>query len=250
MAKADKATAVADIAEQFKDATAALVTEYRGLTVANLAELRHSLGDSATYSVAKNTLIRRAATEAGVDGLDELFVGPTAIAFVTGEAVDAAKALKKFAKDHKALVIKGGYMDGRPLTVAEVERIADLESREVLLARLAGAMKGNLTKAAGLFNAPASNLARLMAALQDKMASQEPAAAPEPAAEPQSAVEPGPAAEPESAVEPGPAVEPEPAVAEVAAGPDAAEAEPAVAEVAAGPDAAEPEPAVAEPAAE
>jgi large subunit ribosomal protein L10 len=250
MAKADKATAVADIAEQFKDATAALVTEYRGLTVANLAELRHSLGDSATYSVAKNTLIRRAATEAGVDGLDELFVGPTAIAFVTGEAVDAAKALKKFAKDHKALVIKGGYMDGRPLTVAEVERIADLESREVLLARLAGAMKGNLTKAAGLFNAPASNLARLMAALQDKMASQEPAAAPEPAAEPQSAVEPGPAAEPESAVEPGPAVEPEPAVAEVAAGPDAAEPEPAVAEVAAGPDAAEPEPAVAEPAAE
>ena len=222
MAKADKVTAVADIAEQFKDATAALVTEYRGLTVANLAELRRSLGDSATYSVAKNTLIRRAATEAGVDGLEELFVGPTAIAFVTGEAVDAAKALKKFAKDHKALVIKGGYMDGRPLTVAEVERIADLESREVLLARLAGAMKGNLTKAAGLFNAPASNVARLFAALQDKMASQEPAAAPEPAAEP------GPAAEPESAVEP----------------------EPVVAEVAAGPDAAEPEPAVAEPAAE
>jgi large subunit ribosomal protein L10 len=234
MAKADKATAVADIAEQFKDSTAALVTEYRGLTVANLAELRRSLGDSATYSVAKNTLIRRAATEAGVDGLEELFVGPTAIAFVTGEAVDAAKALKKFAKDHKALVIKGGYMDGRPLTVAEVERIADLESREVLLARLAGAMKGNLTKAAGLFNAPASNVARLFAALQDKMASQEPAAAPETAAEP------GPAAEPESAVEPGPAAEPEPAV----------EPEPVVAEVAAGPDAAEPEPAVAEPAAE
>jgi len=182
MAKADKATAVADIAEQFKDATAALVTEYRGLTVANLAELRRSLGDSATYSVAKNTLIKRAATEAGVDGLEELFVGPTAIAFVTGEPVDAAKALKKFAKDHKALVIKGGYMDGRPLTVAEVERIADLESRDVLLAKLAGAMKGNMTKAAGLFNAPASNLARLIAALQDKKASQEPAAEPEPAA--------------------------------------------------------------------
>ena len=121
--------------------TATLVTEYRGLTVANLAELRRSLGDSATYSVAKNTLIKRAATEAGVDGLEELFVGPTAIAFVTGEAVDAAKALKTFAKDHKALVIKGGYMDGHPLTVAEVERIADLESREVLLAKLAGAMK-------------------------------------------------------------------------------------------------------------
>ena len=187
MAKADKATAVADIAEQFREATAALVTEYRGLTVANLAELRRSLRDSATYSVAKNTLVKRAASEAGVEGLDELFVGPTAIAFVTGEAVDAAKALKKFAKDHKALVIKGGYMDGHPLTVAEVERIADLESREVLLAKLAGAMKGNLTKAAGLFNAPASNLARLMAALQDKKSAQEPAAETQPEPEPAAA---------------------------------------------------------------
>ena len=149
MAKADKATAVADIAEQFKEATATVVTEYRGLTVANLAELRRSLGDSATYTVAKNTLVKRAAADAGIEGLDELFAGPTAIAFVKGEAVDAAKAIKTFAKDHKALVIKGGYMDGRPLTVAEVERIADLESREVLLAKLAGAMKANLSKAAG-----------------------------------------------------------------------------------------------------
>ncbi len=171
MAKADKAAAVADIAEQFNQATAALVTEYRGLTVSNLAQLRRSLGHSATYSVAKNTLVKRAASEAGIEGLDELFAGPTAIAFVTGEPVDAAKALKAFAKDHKALVIKGGYMDGHPLTVAQVERIADLESREVLLAKLAGAMKGNLTKAAGLFNAPASQVARLVAALQDKMAS-------------------------------------------------------------------------------
>src|ERR1700747_395852 len=181
MAKADKATAVADITEQFKDSTATLITEYRGLTVANLAELRRSLAGSATYAGAKNTLIQGAASEAGVEGLDELFVGPTAIAFVTGEAVDAAKALKKFAKDHKALVIKGGYMDGHPLTVAEVERIADLESREVLLAKLAGAMKGNLTRAAGLFNAPASNVARLIAALQDKKVNQEPAAEPGPA---------------------------------------------------------------------
>jgi large subunit ribosomal protein L10 len=168
MAKADKVTAVADIAEQFKESTATVVTEYRGLTVAHLAELRRSLGESATYTVAKNTLVKRAASEAGIDGLDELFAGPTAIAFVTGEAVDAAKAIKNFARDHKALVIKGGYMDGRPLTVAEVERIADLESREVLLAKLAGAMKGNLAKAAGLFNAPASQVARLAAALQEK----------------------------------------------------------------------------------
>jgi large subunit ribosomal protein L10 len=184
MAQADKATAVADIAEQFKSSTATVITEYRGLTVANLAELRRSLSGSATYSVAKNTLIKRAASEAGVEGLDELFVGPTAIAFVSGEAVDAAKAIKKFAKDHKALVIKGGYMDGRALTVSEVERIADLESREVLLAKLAGAMKANLSKAAGLFNAPASQMARLLAALQEKKAAEAPAeaAAPEAAA--------------------------------------------------------------------
>ena len=110
MAKAAKATAVADIAEQFKEATATLVTEYRGLTVANLKDLRRSLGDSATYTVAKNTLVKHAAAEAGIEGLDDLFVGPTAIAFVKGEAVDAAKAIKTFAKDNKALVIKGGYM--------------------------------------------------------------------------------------------------------------------------------------------
>jgi large subunit ribosomal protein L10 len=173
MAKADKVTTVADIAEQFKGSTATLVTEYRGLTVANLAELRRSLSGTATYTVAKNTLIKRAAAEAGVEGLDELFAGPTAIAFVRGEAVDAAKVIKKFAKDNKALVIKGGYMDGRALTVTEVEKIADLESREVLLAKLAGAMKGNQAKAAGLFNAPLSQFARLAAALQEKKAGEE-----------------------------------------------------------------------------
>ncbi|MCV7075024.1 50S ribosomal protein L10 [Mycobacterium szulgai] len=195
MARSDKATAVADITEHFKASTATVITEYRGLSVANLAELRRSLGESATYAVAKNTLIKRAASEAGIEGLDELFAGPTAIAFVTGEPVDAAKALKTFAKEHKALVIKGGYMDGHPLTVAEVERIADLESREVLLAKLAGAMKGNLAKAAGLFNAPASQMARLLAALQEKKESEPAAAAPAvetpapeaPAAEPASA---------------------------------------------------------------
>jgi large subunit ribosomal protein L10 len=173
MAKADKATAVAEISEQFKSSTATVVTEYRGLSVANLAELRRSLGGIATYTVAKNTLVKRAAAEAGIEGLDDLFAGPTAIAFINGEAVDAAKAIKKFAKDNKALVIKGGYMDGHALTVSEVERIADLESREVLLAKLAGAMKGNLAKAAGLFNAPLSQFARLAAALQEKKAAEE-----------------------------------------------------------------------------
>jgi large subunit ribosomal protein L10 len=204
MAKADKATAVADITERFRDSTATLITEYRGLTVANLAELRRSLAGSATYAVAKNTLIKRAVSDAGIEGLDELFAGPTAIAFVTGEPVDAAKAIKTFAKENKALVIKGGYMDGHPLTVAEVERIADLESREVLLAKLAGAMKGNLAKAAGLFSAPASQVARLAAALQEKKASQPateapatPAEAPAPAAAEEPAAE-APAQEPAS----------------------------------------------------
>ncbi|MGW4767816.1 50S ribosomal protein L10 [Nocardia sp. NPDC004278] len=168
MAKPEKVTAVEEITEQFRSSSATVITEYRGLSVGKLTDLRRALGEGATYSVAKNTLVKRAAAEAGVVGLDDLFVGPTAIAFIKGEPVDAAKAIKTFAKDNKALIIKGGYMDGNALSVAEVEKIADLESREVLLAKLAGAMKGNLAKAAGLFNAPASQVARLAAALQEK----------------------------------------------------------------------------------
>lgn len=168
MAKSEKVAAVAEIAEQFEGSTAAVVTEYRGLSVSQITQLRRSLGEGATYSVAKNTLVKRAAEKAGVEGLDELFTGPTAIAFIEGEPVVAAKAIKNFAKDNKALVIKGGYMDGRALSVAEIEQIADLETREVLLAKLAGAMKGNLAKAAGLFTQPASQVARLAAALQEK----------------------------------------------------------------------------------
>ncbi|OZG31218.1 50S ribosomal protein L10 [Williamsia sp. 1138] len=172
--------------EQFKGATAAVVTEYRGLTVKQISELRRSLGEGAVYSVAKNTLVKRAAADAGVAGLDELFTGPTAIAFIEGEPVVAAKAIKNFAKDNKALIIKGGFMDGRALSVDEVNQIADLETREVLLAKLAGAMKGNLAKAAGLFNQPASQVARLAAALQEKKAAsggEEAAVAPAEAAE-------------------------------------------------------------------
>jgi large subunit ribosomal protein L10 len=167
MARPDKVDAVADIAEEFRNATATLVTEYRGLSMTQLTNLRRSLG-SDTYRVAKNTLVSRAARDAGVEGLDELFIGPTAIAFVHGEPVLAAKALRDFARDNAALVIKGGYLEGRPLTVAEITQIADLESREVLLAKLAGAMKANLSKAARLFAEPASQVARLAAALRDK----------------------------------------------------------------------------------
>ncbi|WP_010315501.1 50S ribosomal protein L10 [Saccharopolyspora spinosa] len=164
MAKPDKVDAV----ERFNTATAAVVTEYRGLSMAQLSELRRALGAGATYRVAKNTLVKRAAEQSGVEGLDDLFVGPTAIAFVEGEPVDAAKALREFAKDNKALVIKGGYMDGRALSVNEVESIADLDSREVTLSKLAGAMKAKMGQAAALFAAPASQVARLAAALQEK----------------------------------------------------------------------------------
>lgn len=168
MAKPAKVQAVEEIKEHFQNSTTAVVTEYRGLSVPQVTALRKALGDSATYTVAKNTLVKRAAKEAGVEGLDDLLTGPTAIAFVTGEVVDAAKALKTFTKDNKALIIKGGVMDGATLSAAELDKIADLESREVLLAKMAGALKGNQAKAAGLFNAPASQLARLFAALEDK----------------------------------------------------------------------------------
>ena len=173
MARPDKVTAVAEIAEKFRGASASVVTEYRGLSMAQLTTLRRSLGDGTTYRVAKNTLVQRAAEHAGVDGLEQMLVGPTAIAFITGEPVDAAKAIRDFAKTNQGLVIKGGFMDGRALTVTEVNQLADLESREVLLAKLAGAMKANLSKAAGLFAAPASQVARLAQALADKRAEEE-----------------------------------------------------------------------------
>jgi large subunit ribosomal protein L10 len=166
--RADKASAVAELTDHFRNSPATVLTEYRGLTVKQLTELRRSLGKETKYSVSKNTLAKRAATDAGIEGLDELFTGPTALAFITGDPVEAAKALRAFAKTNPVLKIKGGVFEGRAITADEVNKIADLESREVLLAKLAGAMKGNLTKAAGLFQAPLSQVARLAAALQEK----------------------------------------------------------------------------------
>src|SRR3954453_12381990 len=166
--RADKATAVAELTDQFRNSSATLLTEYRGLTVSEITELRRSLGNETTYSVSKNTLAKRAATDAGIDGLDELFTGPTALAFVSGDPVEAAKSLRDFAKANPLLIIKGGVFEGKAISAAEVSKIADLESREVLLAKLAGAMKANLSKAAALFQAPLSKTARLVAALQDK----------------------------------------------------------------------------------
>ena len=166
--RADKATAVAELTEHFRKAEATVLTEYRGLTVAQLTQLRRSLGQTATYSVAKNTLAKRAATDAGITGLDELFSGPTALTFVSGDVVEAAKGLREFAKANPALIIKGGVFEGRAISADEVKKLADLESREVLLAKLAGAMKANLSKAAAVLQAPLTKTARLAAALQDK----------------------------------------------------------------------------------
>jgi large subunit ribosomal protein L10 len=166
--RADKAIAVTELKDNFQNSTATVLTEYRGLTVSEITELRRSLGAQTKYSVSKNTLAKRAATDAGIEGLDELFVGPTALAFVNGDPVEAAKGLRAFAKAHPVLIIKGGVFEGRTISAAEVGKLADLESREVLLAKLAGAMKGNLTKAAATFQAPLVQVARLAAALQEK----------------------------------------------------------------------------------
>ncbi len=166
--RTDKASSVAELTDNFRSSTATVLTEYRGLTVAQLKTLRRALGPQATYAIAKNTLAKRAAANAGITGLDDLFTGPTALAFVTGDVVEAAKGLREFAKAHPFLVIKGGIFEGKPLSAAEVTKLADLESREVLLAKLAGAMKANLSKAAATFQAPLSQAVRLVAALQDK----------------------------------------------------------------------------------
>ena len=169
MARADKVTAVAELTERFQSSEGAVLTEYRGLTVAQLAELRGSLGESATFTVVKNTLTKIAANEAGVAGqLGELLSGPSAIAFVKGDVVDAAKGLRDFSRANPLLVIKGGVLDGRAISPAEIERLADLEPREVLLARLAGGMKASMSKAAAVMNALPVQMAQLADALRVK----------------------------------------------------------------------------------
>ncbi|GAA1405429.1 50S ribosomal protein L10 [Oerskovia jenensis] len=175
MARPDKAAAVAELTENFRESNAAVLTEYRGLTVAQLKQLRRSLSGNATYAVVKNTLTAIAAKEAGIE-IDADFKGPSAIAFVTGDPVEAAKGLRDFAKANPALVIKGGVLDGRSLTAAEITKLADLESREVLLAKLAGAFKQPLYQAAYLFNAPASQAVRTIDALRLKQESESAAA--------------------------------------------------------------------------
>jgi large subunit ribosomal protein L10 len=169
MARADKAAAVAELAEEFKSSNGAVLTEYRGLTVAQLGQLRRDLGDNARFAVVKNTLTRLAVRDAGIDtGLSELLEGPSAIAFVKGDVVEAAKGLRDFARTNPLLVIKGGVIDGKPMTPDEISTIADLESREVLLAKLAGAMKASMANAAATLNALPTQLAQLAEALRVK----------------------------------------------------------------------------------
>ena len=196
MARPDKAAAVAEIVEQFNDSAGAVLTEYRGLTVKQLQDLRRSLGENANYAVVKNTLTKIAAKEAGVDGVDDLLAGPTAIAFINGDVVEAAKGLRDFAKANPLLVIKGGVLDGKALSAAEITKLADLESREVLLAKLAGAMNASLSKAVYLFAAPLSQAARTVDALRAKVETEGPdSGAAAPAAADESPADAAPAAE-------------------------------------------------------
>ena len=174
MARADKAAAVAELKKGFESSTGAVLTEYRGLTVAQLKDLRRSLGEHTKYSVVKNTLTKIAARDAGIPQFEDLLQGPSAIAFVDGDPVEVAKGLRDFAKDHPQLVIKGGVLDGKALSPDEIKTLADLESREVLLAKLAGAMKASLAGAAALFQAPLTEFARTVDALRQKVEEENP----------------------------------------------------------------------------
>jgi large subunit ribosomal protein L10 len=183
MARPDKAATVAELAGKFRDSNAAVLTEYRGLTVAQLTQLRSNIKEHATYTVVKNTLTKLAAKEAGVTAFEGQLAGPSAVAFITGDPVEAAKGLRDFARTNPQLVIKGGVLDGNPLSADEIRKLADLESREVLLAKLAGAMKASLTNAAYLFVAPLAQAIRTVDALREKLAAEAPEEAPAPATE-------------------------------------------------------------------
>ena len=234
MARADKAAAVAELTEEFRSSSAAVLTEYRGLTVAQLKQLRRSLGANASYAVVKNTLSKIAAREAGVAGLDDLLEGPSAIAFVKGDPVEVAKSIRDFGKANPALVVKGGVLEGKALTADDIRKLADLESREVLLAKLAGAMKASLSQAVYLLNAPLAQAARLLGALQSK-------AQEDPSVLAGGAGTPAPAAEASESETSEPVAEATEAPAEDTAAPETAETEAApAAEATAAEESAEP----------
>jgi len=223
MPNATKIERVAELKEQIESANALLLTEYRGLTVEEITELRRSLRDvDASLSVIKNTLMQRAANDAGIAELDELLVGPSAIAFVNGDVVAVAKKLKDASKQFPALVIKGGYMDGAPLDAAGASSLADLESREVMLSKIAGMLKSEMSRAAATFIATQSKFLSLLEAYKEKLPAEAAAEAPA-----------------EEAAKEAPAEEAAPADAEASAEPEAAEPEAAMAEAVAEPEASD-----------
>jgi large subunit ribosomal protein L10 len=230
MARPDKAAAVAEIVDSFNESAGAVLTEYRGLTVKQLQELRRTLGENVNYAVVKNTLTKLAAKEAGVEGFDDLLNGPTAIAFINGDLVEAAKGLRDFAKANPALVIKAGFVDGASMDAKEIAKLADLESREVLLGKLAGAMLASLSQAVYLLNAPIAQAARLAGALQAK-AEQDPSIL-QGGAAPSDADGPVAAAAEEAPAEEAPAEEPAAEAADEAAETEAPAAEAEAAEAA------------------
>jgi len=187
MANAEKTAVIDELTGKFNESSGAVLTEYRGLTVAQLSELRGNLRGNATFTVTKNTLAKVAATNAGVgDAIAPMLIGPSAIAFVEGDVAQAAKGLLDFAKANPLLVIKGGVLDGKALTAAEIGKLADLEPREVLLAKLAGAMKASMSNAAATFNALPTQMALLADALRAKLEAGAPAAAADAAADTES----------------------------------------------------------------
>jgi len=245
MARPEKVATVAEIRDRIAESDATVLTEYRGLTVSQLANLRTALRPAGTdLKIYKNTLARRAANEAGVEDLVPMLQGPTAIAFIKGDAVLAAKALRDFAKTAESFVIKGGMLGSRFISAAEVSELAEVAPREELLARIAGAFQGPLVKAAGLFQAIPRNLAYgVKALIEQRVANGE--------ALPEEAASEAPTSEaPTSEATPPEAVEVEASSAESAEpAPESAETESAAPESAA-PESAEAvaeEPAGAEP---
>ncbi|KFI68289.1 50S ribosomal protein L10 [Bifidobacterium magnum] len=168
MKRPEKEAVVAQLTDEFRGADAIYLTEYRGLTVPQISDLREKLGRDTSYTVAKNTLFRIAAKENGIEGLDEMLAGPTAVVFVKGDYIDAAKVLRDFAKENKALIVKGGFADGTVYDAEGAKQLADLKSRPEMLAEMAGALKGTMSKAARLFNALPTKMVRTVDALREK----------------------------------------------------------------------------------
>ena len=210
MPTTQKVERVAELKDRIEGSAALLLTEYRGLTVSEISELRRSLRETDTsFAVIKNTLMARAAADAGIEHLDEMLSGPSAVAFVHGDPVAAAKKLKAAAKLYPALILKGGYMDGAVFDADQANALADLESREVMLSKIAGLLKGEMSRAAAMLVQLQSQFLGLLEAYKEKVPGEAPAEEPAAAAEAEPEAEPEPEPEPETTDDEAPAEEPE-----------------------------------------